>query len=100
MFADEERKELRFSAKEKQFLTTDNPIDLNGCVVSLATDGVIALRQKKQGQKLEIATNKKSYIQQRARGAYIATICQPEVSFDLAAAALSARFFVGFSLLS
>ncbi|KAF1351719.1 hypothetical protein EJ07DRAFT_36133, partial [Lizonia empirigonia] len=42
---------------------------------------------KKQGEKLEIATNKKTYIQQRARGAYIATICQPEASFDLAAAA-------------
>ncbi|KAF1359087.1 hypothetical protein EJ07DRAFT_122048 [Lizonia empirigonia] len=87
VFANKESKELRFSAKEKQFLTTDNPIDFNGCVVSLTTDGVIALRQKKQGEKLEIATDKKTYIQQRARGAYIATICQPEASFDLAAAA-------------
>jgi hypothetical protein len=45
------------------------------------------LRQKKQGEKLEMATDKQSYVQQRARGAYIATICQPEASFDLAAAA-------------
>ncbi|KAF1360357.1 hypothetical protein EJ07DRAFT_165511 [Lizonia empirigonia] len=74
VFANKESKELRFSAKEKQFLTTDNPIDFNGCV-------------KKQGEKLEIATDKKTYIQQRARGAYIVTICQPEASFDLAAAA-------------
>ena len=48
---------------------------------------VITLKQKKQGERLEEATDKKTYIQQRARGAYIATICQPEVSFDLAAAA-------------
>jgi hypothetical protein len=87
VFANKESKELRFSAKEKQFLTTDNPIDFNSCVVSLAADGVIALRQKKQGEKLEIATNKKTYIQQRARGAYIATIYQPKASFNLAAAA-------------
>ncbi|EFQ88793.1 hypothetical protein PTT_15200, partial [Pyrenophora teres f. teres 0-1] len=42
---------------------------------------------KKQGEKLESAVDMKSYVQQRARGAYIATICQPEASFDLAAAA-------------
>ena len=28
-----------------------------------------------------------SYIEQRARGAYIASICQPEATFDLSAAA-------------
>ncbi|KAF1360325.1 hypothetical protein EJ07DRAFT_39712, partial [Lizonia empirigonia] len=42
---------------------------------------------KKQVDKLEAATDDKTYVQQRARGAYIATICQPEASFDLAAAA-------------
>ena len=44
VFADKESKELRFSAKEKQFLTANNPIDFNRCVVSLTTDSVIALR--------------------------------------------------------
>jgi hypothetical protein len=43
-FTDKESKELRFSAKEKQFLTANNPIDFNRCVVSLTTDSVIALR--------------------------------------------------------
>jgi hypothetical protein len=74
-FANKESKELRFSAKEKQFLTVNNPINFNRCVVSLTKDSAIALRQKKQGKKLAVATSKKLYIQQRARGAYIATIC-------------------------
>ncbi|KAF1828306.1 hypothetical protein BDW02DRAFT_652134 [Decorospora gaudefroyi] len=85
-FANNETKELCFKAKDKQFLAPSNPIDFNGCVVSIK-HGTITLRQKRQGEKLEPAKDKKSYIQQRARGAYIATICQPEASFDLAAAA-------------
>jgi hypothetical protein len=85
-FAAKEKDELRFNAKEKEVLTKDNKIDFNGCVVT--TDGnTISLLQKRQGKKLEAATDRKSYIQQRARGAYIASICQPEASFDLAAAA-------------
>lgn len=86
-FATKEDTELRFSAKEKQELMIDAPIVFNGCVVDLDQTGTINLRQKRQGEKLKIAHGKQSYIQQRARGAYIATICQPEASFDLAAAA-------------
>jgi hypothetical protein len=85
-FAAKEKEELRFNAKEKEVLAEDNKIDFNGCVVT--TDGnTFSLLQKRQGEKLEAATDQKSYIQQRARGAYIASICQPEASFDLAAAA-------------
>ncbi|MDV3160358.1 MAG: hypothetical protein Q8787_02685, partial [Sweet potato little leaf phytoplasma] len=90
-FADNETKELRFKAKDKQALTIDNPIDFNGCVVKIDDKGTITLRQKKQGEKLELAKDYKSYVQQRARGAYIATICQPEASFDLASAAQAAE---------
>ena len=35
----------------------------------------VPLKQKKQGEKLEMVSDEASYIQQRARGAYIATIC-------------------------
>ena len=85
-FAAKEEDELCFNAKEKEVLTKDNKIDFNGCVVT--TDGnTISLLQKRQGEKLEAATDQNSYIQQRARGAYIASICQPEASFDLATAA-------------
>jgi hypothetical protein len=62
----------------------------------------VSMKQKTQGKKIDIveaatttmtttteATEaaKKSYIEQRARGAYIATICQPEATFDLSIAA-------------
>lgn len=33
------------------------------------------------------STVKQAYLEQRARGAYIATICQPEAAFDLSVAA-------------
>jgi hypothetical protein len=91
-FADLKDQELRFKAKPKQFLSLDAQIDFNGCIVKLNDKShTVTLRQKKQGEKLEMATNKQSYVQQRARGAYIATICQPKASFDLAAAAQASK---------
>lgn len=86
-FAETETKELRFSAKNKQYLTFEEPIVFNGCIVATDKNNIITLRQKRQGEKLEVARDEQTYVQQRARGAYIATICQPEASFDLAAAA-------------
>jgi hypothetical protein len=46
------------------------------------------LRQKEQGKKLKTVNSKAEdaqykYREQRARGAYIATICQPKATFDL-----------------
>jgi hypothetical protein len=55
-------------------------------------DGSLRLRQKDQAKKIKLVDpkstdRKKEYMEQRARGAYIATICQPEASFDLSVAA-------------
>jgi hypothetical protein len=52
----------------------------------------MTLRQKDQGKKLRLIHTKESdsqqqYLEQRARGAYIASICQPEASYDLSVAA-------------
>ena len=52
----------------------------------------MTIRQKGQGDKINIidlsdASGTKQYVEQRARGAYIASICQPEASFDLSIAA-------------
>jgi hypothetical protein len=81
-----EAKKLRFTAKDKQLLEENKLLLFNGCVLS--TDGnILQLRQKNQGQKLEIVINAQSYVCQRACSAYIATICQPMASFDLSAAA-------------
>ncbi|KAK1914232.1 hypothetical protein P3342_007478 [Pyrenophora teres f. teres] len=46
-FADREDKELRFKAKDKQYLIDTEPIEFNGCTVRLGSDNVITLRQKK-----------------------------------------------------
>jgi len=49
---------------------------------------IVVLRQKRQGDKLKQVDIRKptygqDYMEQRARGTYIATVCQPEASFDL-----------------
>jgi hypothetical protein len=84
---DEMIKEAKFTAKPKQKLTPANPLAFNGCILTFREDNTLALQQKKQGEKLKITTNGQEYVEQRARGAYIASICQPEAAFDLSAAA-------------
>jgi hypothetical protein len=43
--------------------------------------------QKGQADRIEPAVDKAQYVEQRARGAYISSICQPEAAFDFSAAA-------------
>ncbi len=88
---DEELRKAQFTAKPKETLSTAKPLQFNGCTLSLAND-TIKLTQKGQGTKIELvdlksADRKQIYVQQRARGAYIASICQPEAAFDLSVAA-------------
>jgi hypothetical protein len=52
----------------------------------------MTLQQKEQGKKIQLINNnttdfRQSYVKQRARGAYIASICQSEATFDLSVAA-------------
>jgi hypothetical protein len=85
-FTTRESNEITFLAKDRQTLTEDEPLIFNGCILTI--DGPhLRLKQKNQSQKLETATDRKTYIEQRARGAYIATTCQPMASFDLSVAA-------------
>jgi hypothetical protein len=89
---DKELNKANFTAKPKETLSTANPLQFNGCILSLANNGTLALTQKGQGTKIELidiksADRKQLYVQQRARGAYIASICQPEAAFDLSVAA-------------
>lgn len=75
-------------AKTKETLSPNNPMIFNGCILTMQEDhDSLSLRQKKQGEKLQLVTTDKEYVEQRARGAYIASICQPEAAFDLSAAA-------------
>jgi hypothetical protein len=105
--ADLEEDELQkagFLAKDREQLTADTPLKFNGGLIQLLPDGSINLTQEKQcnnlstiSQKTATSTGtrgvtrtltpKDQYIAQRARGAYIASVCQPEASFDLSFAA-------------
>jgi hypothetical protein len=64
----------------------------NRCVITIEPNSTIHLTQKDQGKKIQPVNQKEDdlqqeYLEQRARGAYIAFICQPEATFDLSAAA-------------
>jgi hypothetical protein len=106
-FAEVEQNELhraKFMAKEREQLTVDTPLKFNGGLIQLVSDG-ITLTQERQCKNLSTITVKPAastssrgvtrasltlkdqYIAQRARGAYIASVCQPEASFDLSFAA-------------
>ncbi|KAI0993994.1 hypothetical protein K3495_g14189 [Podosphaera aphanis] len=80
-------------AKPTQKLKFDNPLLFNGYTISIAKDGyIVNLTQKGHGKLLrEIDPNaedfKRDFIRQRARGAYIASICQPKAAFDCSVAA-------------
>jgi hypothetical protein len=74
-------------------LTPETALIFNGCILTKCGDEII-LRQKEQGKKVKLIDAdtpdfKQGYVEQRARGAYIATTCQPEAAFDLSVAAQS-----------
>jgi hypothetical protein len=95
-FAALEEEELiraKLTAKPRDELTSKSPLIFNGCVLKMIpeTDAMVLL-QKDQGKKLQAVNEKgenpkQEYLEQRARGAYIASICQPEAAFDLSVAA-------------
>ncbi|KAI0996944.1 hypothetical protein K3495_g11240 [Podosphaera aphanis] len=80
----------KFPAKPKEKLLEHNPIIFNGCILHLKNGNVI-LTQKGQGKKIQLVKLEnncnKNYIIQRARGAYHASLCQPEAWYDLSIAA-------------
>jgi hypothetical protein len=93
-FSHKEEEELRkknFRAKPKTILTPEQPIEFNGGRISLEGENITFV-QKGQASQLSLVDPRaedapQQYIAQRARGAYIASICQPEASYDLSAAA-------------
>ncbi|KHJ30665.1 hypothetical protein EV44_g3739 [Erysiphe necator] len=81
--------------KPVEKLLPNNQIIFNGGII--IHDGAsIFLKPKKQGDKICLVDIKSplfqsEYVAQRARGAYIATVCQPEAAFDLSFAAQSVQ---------
>jgi hypothetical protein len=83
--------EANFLTKPIQVLTPSESITFNGCTLRLEGNDIY-MSQKGQGARLGLVDTsfedyKKVYVEQRARGAYIAMICQPEATFDLSVAA-------------
>jgi hypothetical protein len=93
-FAQKEKAKLQeagFRAKPKTILTSTQPLQFNGGKIHLIRDN-IALTQNGQAEGLRTIKEdahdaQQQYVAQRARGAYIASICQPEAAFDLSIAA-------------
>ncbi|KAL4403389.1 hypothetical protein CABS03_15260 [Colletotrichum abscissum] len=88
---DEELQKAGFAAKPKEVLTTNTPLTFNGGILTIEGETVV-FRQKGQGEKITLVDPhaidaKKRYKAELARGAYIASICQPEATFDCARAA-------------
>jgi len=81
----------QIAAKTKQKLDPESELIFNGCRIR-KSDHQIHVQEKGQGLKLQLVNTsendpKQRYVEQRARGAYIASICQPEAIFDLSTAA-------------
>ena len=96
----------QFLAKEREQLTFTQPLKFNGGLIQLdSMDMAITLTQERQCKSLRLVSSKPAtttssrgtirnelsskdqYVAQRARGAYIASVSQPEASFDLSFAA-------------
>jgi hypothetical protein len=107
-FAEAEESELNkanFLAKDREQLTLTTLIKFNSGQIKLENDSLIRLTQERQCQNLRLValktinltslrgevrqavTPKDQYVAQRARGAYITTVCQPKAAFDLLFAA-------------
>ncbi|QGA14690.1 hypothetical protein EYB26_002346 [Talaromyces marneffei] len=106
-FAAREEEEIRRAkilCKPREQLTANNPLKFNGAVVTETAQG-ITLTQKRtcshirpvqdqaadttnsRGKVRKDATPHEQYVAQRALGAYITSMSQPEASFDLSYAA-------------
>ena len=86
-FHKDEETQLPFKAKEKEYLKADDELTFNGCVIQINDQNEIYIKQKGQGKRIGMVDSQTKYVEQRARGAYLVTICQPEATFDLSIAA-------------
>jgi hypothetical protein len=80
-----------FRSKPKTSLSKSSLLEFNEGRITLLDDH-LSLRQKGQGSKLKLVNIKaknyaQQYLEQQARGAYLASVCQPEAAFELSAAA-------------
>jgi hypothetical protein len=101
---DQRLKEAGFASKDRERLTTAHPLKFNGGHIQLADDTLVLTQERQcanirlvdrrardlEGTRGKIRRSvppKDQYVAQRARGAYVATVSQPEAAFDLSFAA-------------
>jgi hypothetical protein len=107
LFATREQSEIENAAivcKPREELTYERPLKFNGGLISESAQGVTLTQERtcalirtvqehnadttsSRGKIRKNVTPAEQYIAQRALGAYIASVCQPEASFDLSFAA-------------
>ena len=74
-------KKAQFQLKLKATLLLEVQLEFNGCTLTIdASELVVYLRQKGQGGKIKLVNTRspnraQQYMEQRARGAYIALTC-------------------------
>ena len=106
-FAKTEENKLRkaqFLSKEREKLTVNNPLKFNGGQIEQKGKSITLTQERHchglgnvnpeivvltslRGIKRKGVNTKDQYVALRARGAYVATVCQPEAAYQLSAAA-------------
>ena len=98
-------KTVNFMIKQREGLATTNPIKFNGMKIKLDENGTINIKHASYVESISLIknhessiisfrdvireklTSKNQYIAHQTRDAYVASICQPEASFNLSYAA-------------
>jgi hypothetical protein len=108
-FAVREQQEIEnasIKCKPREELTYEKPLKFNGGLISKSRQGITLSQERtctlirtvqesnadttsSRGKIRKNVTPKEQYVAQRALGAYIASVCQPEAAFDLSSAAQS-----------
>ena len=97
--------------KDQEHLTSSHPLKFNGAQIKLDSEGIVLTKKSHIGDILPVTnrdadstslrgitrkklSRKEQYWAKRARGAYIASVCQPEASFNLLQVAKTVKFLL------
>ena len=100
---------VKIMTKDREHLTSSHPLKFNRVQIKLDSEGIVLTKESHVGGILSITNRdvdstssrgitrkklspKEQYLVQRARDAYIASVCQPEASLDLSRAAQTVEF--------
>lgn len=101
---EEEVKRAKLICKPREHLTSEKPLKFNGAIITEDCQGIAITQERtishirlvqdapadtitSRGKVRKNASPREQYVAQRALGAYIASVSQPEAAFDLSYAA-------------